>query len=77
METLFSFMGASERVRIVRETDRAAGIIAPVTGPDGGNVDWQNPDEVLNALNSVYAEVDSRLDEALEHAQFSTLADDW
>jgi hypothetical protein len=46
METLFSFMGASEQVRIVRETEGAPAIIAPVIDPD----DYGNDTDYLNAI---------------------------
>jgi hypothetical protein len=75
IDAIFSFIGA-ERIRISKDVGGKLNV-APIIDWDGSNVNWQNPDEVLNALNSVYAKVDSRLDEVFEHAQTSTLKDDW
>jgi len=46
IDTLFSFMGAGEQLRVVRETERTPAVIAPVIDPD----DYDSETDYINAV---------------------------
>jgi len=46
IDMLFSFMGAGEQLRVVRETERTPAVIASVIDPD----DYDNETDYINAV---------------------------
>jgi hypothetical protein len=69
IDTLFYFMGASEQLRIVKETGRAT--IEPVINPD----DYDNDTDYLNAIPGLMEAIDAEIDSPMSEDE--DVPEDW
>jgi hypothetical protein len=69
IDMLFSFMGASGQLRIVKEAERATATVAPVINPD----DYDNDTDYLNAIPGLMEAIDAEI----ESPDYEDVPDDW
>jgi len=69
IDALFYFMGASERLRIVKGAGCAT--IAPVINPD----DYDNDTDYLNAIPGLMEAIDAEIESPM--SEYEDVPDDW